>query len=273
MYRFSRVCFPVLMITIAAIGMAVPALAQTSEEIAAQTRRIQAEILDGHRAALARGQIEAEISALRELIAYQDGCLAKARGGNVVVGTEYGCVVIPPDEFVRLTIHRVLTGELELAKLESYISTAGFHSVEVLRRSRAGLQDRLDDANRRWADVRAPKITHLPDPQPDLSSASSAGCVGFTGRWSTYGGQAPMTISGSSGTYVFRGIQSTVSGSISGNKLSGTYTQPGYPQEQWTSGRFEFVLSPDGNSFSGIGWDKYGKASDSWNGTCVGPPQ
>jgi hypothetical protein len=101
----------------------------------------------------------------------------------------------------------------------------------------------------------------------------ASGCNGFTGKWNTNYGPMWLVANGSSitGFYDWTGSNGprhdTLSGTISGNVAEGTYSQPGYPNPDYESGRFRFELS--GNSFSGTGWSRSGTTGLAWSGTCA----
>ncbi len=86
----------------------------------------------------------------------------------------------------------------------------------------------------------------------------SAGAADYswTGTWSTNWNDMKLTQSGSkvTGTYEFSGGK--ISGTVSGNTLTGTWTQTNGRQ-----GKFKFVMSSDGKSFTG----SYGYNNDSPN--------
>ena len=104
------------------------------------------------------------------------------------------------------------------------------------------------------------------------AQAAAPGCHGFTGKWKTGYGPMWLVQNGSSITGFYDWVGSngprhdTLSGTVNGNVAEGTYSQPGYPNPEYQSGRFRFELS--GNSFSGQGWSKSGGNSLGWDGTC-----
>lgn len=102
--------------------------------------------------------------------------------------------------------------------------------------------------------------------------ATGGGCGPFEGVWTT--NYTPITFrrSGSqvTGSYEYQGA-STLSGTLSGNVLEGQYSQPNYPSPLYQRGRIRFVLSSDGQSFTGQWWDANGAGGGAWNGQCQTP--
>lgn len=102
-------------------------------------------------------------------------------------------------------------------------------------------------------------------PARSLAAASSKGCDGFSGTWTTQwtdGGPVKLTVAGTSGTYDWQ--NGKVAGSINGNVYAGNYTQDNQ------TGTFQFTLAADGNSFTG--WYMIDQTTDKvvWEGTCTG---
>ena len=97
---------------------------------------------------------------------------------------------------------------------------------------------------------------------PSPASAFS----GFGGNWETNWGPVAMSQMDSDviGQYAYkkdgRLIKGNIKGSVSGDTLRGTWSQPG----GW--GQLEFVLSPDGQSFKGRWRNKNQGSWDSWSG-------
>lgn len=101
-------------------------------------------------------------------------------------------------------------------------------------------------------------------------------CRGFDGQWNTNYGKLSFRVTGDRavGSYVYSGIASTINATVSGNVLDGEYSQPGYPDPRYASGRVRFVLNSDG--IEGQWWDANGNPGGTWNGKCVGemtPPR
>jgi len=106
----------------------------------------------------------------------------------------------------------------------------------------------------------------LPSP---AAANSSSGCSGFDGRWQTTwaGGMVTkMRITGTQGTYSFKG------GTLSGRRSAGVFFGTYYQNDGGGSGHFHFWLSNSGNSFSG--WYATAAHPDThiaWKGACLGP--
>ena len=113
----------------------------------------------------------------------------------------------------------------------------------------------------------ATAATDLRPSDPNATSAS--GCQGYSGVWNTNWGV--VTFNGSAGSYLFRGINSSISGTIQGRRYSGHYHQPGFPDPEYASGEVIFTLSADGNSWSGESWNRSHTVMQPWSGTCAGP--
>jgi len=105
----------------------------------------------------------------------------------------------------------------------------------------------------------------------DPMGTSASGCVGYSGVWNTNWGV--VTFNGSAGSYVFRGINSSLSGTIQGRTYRGQYHQPGYPDPEYVNGEVTFTLSADGNSWAGESWNRSKTIMYPWSGTCAGPAQ
>jgi hypothetical protein len=97
-------------------------------------------------------------------------------------------------------------------------------------------------------------------------------CHGFQGHWKTNWDQ--MTISGTSGTYVYQGGH--LSGAVSGiwrgdatvyDVFSGTWSQTGNGRTGW----FKFTLAPNGDAFTGEWGYTGGPRVGDWSATCIGP--
>lgn len=94
----------------------------------------------------------------------------------------------------------------------------------------------------------------------------SAPTGNWSGPWKTDFGAMTLSQNGNrvTGTYEFKGGR--IDGTISGNVLSGTWTQTN------GSGRFEFTLSADGRSFSGRWGGGQTLTGGTWNGTAGAAP-
>lgn len=98
-----------------------------------------------------------------------------------------------------------------------------------------------------------------------VAAPAAAPAASWTGSWSTTYGTMTLTQTGPSvsGNYDYASGQ--ISGSVSANTLSGTWT------EGANSGPFSFTMSADGLSFTGV-WSYAGNpAQNSWRGTRTTP--
>lgn len=247
---------------------------------------------------------EASLRELDESIAWIDYVLKRADAGDVIIenrgglGLDDETLLIPinSDFVVRALRAQVaegrLTAEGAAKALLGLARDTGRYKAS-LRGQRARLVARRDQTREALARLRtrplqpwelgrppaggAPPASGPPAPRRE-TQASANGCDGFVGTWNTNYG--PMWIGGSEGAinggYEWTGAgghrTDTLSGSVSGNTATGTYSQPGYYDPQWASGRFTFTLSSDGQSWSGSGTNADGSASMGWNGTCAGAP-
>lgn len=93
--------------------------------------------------------------------------------------------------------------------------------------------------------------------------AEDLGKWSWDGEWST--SEAPMKLTQNgekvTGTYDFK--DGKISGTISGDKLTGTWTQSN------TYGDFEFIMSDNGKSFKG-NWRYYNSDKSGWSGPWTG---
>jgi hypothetical protein len=168
---------------LAAMFLVGPVSAQTSEEIRAETTRLQAEILAAKRLAEVRGSIEARMESLRESIAYLDDCLARVRPGRLVFVSPIGCAEFTQEHVSRVLLNGLLAGRFppdQLGAEVTRILATSRESINAIRNQRAELVSMLEDARRRWLDARAPAVTTPVDPP----RATGAGCSDPTGTWS-----------------------------------------------------------------------------------------
>jgi hypothetical protein len=97
---------------------------------------------------------------------------------------------------------------------------------------------------------------------------AAGGCTAWNGSWDSDFGTLKLTTSGSSvsGTYDYLGGK--VTGTVSGNTLTGTWSEQDTYQPPNDAGDLQFTFNSDG-SFSGQ-W-RYGSSGDwsAWNGTCA----
>ena len=99
-------------------------------------------------------------------------------------------------------------------------------------------------------------------PGQSTTTTPAAGPVSFTGSYTTTYGAMLLAQAGSrvTGSYSYAD-GSSITGAVSGNTLTFTYSEPA------ASGEGEFVLAPDGNSFTGK-WREQGKTEwQEWTGT------
>ncbi len=114
----------------------------------------------------------------------------------------------------------------------------------------------------------AASITSQGSSQVNNTFAEKPSICSWTGNWNTYFGNMTLTQSGSIVVGTYEADGGRINGTVSGNKLVGTwYDAPSYsPPTQ--AGDIEFNLSEDCNSFSGR-W-RYGSEgnwSTDWSGT------
>jgi len=101
-----------------------------------------------------------------------------------------------------------------------------------------------------------------------LAREEKGSCTGFLGTWETKYGQMTFTVNGGVLESSYNFDSGSVRGRLSqnGTVLSGTYT------EADAEGRFYFILSADGQTFTGA-WNRTkGKTeppSGKWDGKCV----
>jgi hypothetical protein len=149
-----------------------------------------------------------------------------------------------------------------------------------IARSTAALRDR-DAAESQIAGYQSNRVALHCDELPSgtesvvasVAQRPAGGCDGFVGTWNTNYG--PMWIQGNgtaiTGVYEWNGSngrrRDSFTGTVTGNIAEGTYSQPGYPNPEYQSGRFRFQLQ--GNRFKGIGWSRSGSGGLPWTGTCA----
>jgi hypothetical protein len=100
-------------------------------------------------------------------------------------------------------------------------------------------------------------------PLAQVSATEDPGIYSWTGQWKTNWGDMTLTQTGAkvTGTYTFD--SGKIEGTVSGNTLTGTWSEsPSYAPPR-DAGEVEFVMSADGKSFSGK-W-RYGSEGD-WGG-------
>ena len=109
-----------------------------------------------------------------------------------------------------------------------------------------------------------------PAATPTATSTSPMPLSTWTGVWDTDWGRMELTQSDGSVTGTYEYDQGQIQGTVQGNKLVGTWSEyPSYAPPD-DAGDFEFVLSPDGNSFLGRWrYDSEGDWSE-WTATRTG---
>ena len=105
--------------------------------------------------------------------------------------------------------------------------------------------------------------TFFPPPPPP--SVATQNIVSWAGRWSVPDwGTVTLSQSGNTVTGTYTTPHGQIVGTISGNILRGTWTQPGHTPDR---GTFEFTMSADRNSFEAR-WKVDGSVS--WDGASRG---
>jgi hypothetical protein len=109
-----------------------------------------------------------------------------------------------------------------------------------------------------------------PAATPTATATSPMPLSTWTGVWDTDWGRMELTQSDGSVTGTYEYDQGQIQGTVQGNKLVGTWSEyPSYAPPD-DAGDFEFVLSPDGNSFLGRWrYDSEGDWSE-WTATRTG---
>lgn len=110
---------------------------------------------------------------------------------------------------------------------------------------------------------------------PEISPANNTPVVlpsncSWTGNWNTYFGNMTLTESGNIVVGTYEADGGRINGTVSGNKLIGTWSDAPTYTPPTQAGDIEFNLSEDCNSFSGR-W-RYGSEgnwSTNWSGTRV----
>lgn len=103
------------------------------------------------------------------------------------------------------------------------------------------------------------------------NALKKGGCDGFEGKWDG-GSYGIMTLTQQgnqvNGTYEWKGTQS-ISGTVQGGVLTGTFEQPNYPEDKFKRGSIKFTLAKDGKSWSGTWTDRDGNYAGTWSGRCI----
>jgi len=90
--------------------------------------------------------------------------------------------------------------------------------------------------------------------------------ISWTGTWDTTFSKLQITQKGNQVTGYYEHDNGKISGTVQGNRLIGTWHESGNDE-----GKFQFVMSSDGNSFSGKWGRSSGPLSSTWNGTRLTP--
>ncbi len=101
-----------------------------------------------------------------------------------------------------------------------------------------------------------------PAPEPN-AWITVAAARGFQGSWTTNYGPMTLRIAGDkvTGQYDNKGTVGDLRGTVNGNVVQGQWSD-----NQYGKGFFQFMLSPDGRSFSG-NWTQHGQnKSGEWRG-------
>jgi len=121
------------------------------------------------------------------------------------------------------------------------------------------------------AQVGTKDINEAYDRKTNESNANLSGCKSFGGTWDG-GSYGIMTLTQDgkrvSGTYEWKGTN-YIRGTVRGRVLTGTYSQPTYPEDRYKKGNIKFTLAADGNSWSGTWTDKDGNNAGTWSGFCI----
>jgi hypothetical protein len=103
------------------------------------------------------------------------------------------------------------------------------------------------------------------------TAGAGASCAGWTGNFSTYFGRmGPLTRSGDtvSGNYQYK--QGKITGSVSGNLMTGTWSEaPSYTAPN-DAGDVELTLAADGSFFGRWRHGSSGNWQTNWTGGCLG---
>ncbi|UCH86410.1 MAG: hypothetical protein JSU97_07750 [Dehalococcoidia bacterium] len=113
-----------------------------------------------------------------------------------------------------------------------------------------------------------PVATPTPSPTP-VATPTTVPSPTWTGVWDTNWGNMELTQSDGMVTDTYAHDEGNIQGTVQGNKLIGTWSEyPSYgPPDD--AGEFEFILSPDGNSFLGRWrYDSVGDWSE-WTATRI----
>lgn len=106
-----------------------------------------------------------------------------------------------------------------------------------------------------------PAVTATPTTTPSVT---------WTGVWETTYGNMELSQSDGTVTGTYEVNQGRIEGTVQGNQLIGTWSEPPSYAPPDEAGDIEFTLSSDGNSF--VGRYRYGSSGDwsEWTGTRIG---
>lgn len=134
--------------------------ALTSEQIQAQTRRIQADIAAARNLAAKREEIAQAMDDVREHLVVIDACLNAARGGSLIFVTAIGtCQPQTVEELRDSLMIKVLMGELQpeqAAQTMANAAQASISSFQTLRIAQRTLQGKLEELRLRSINASAP---------------------------------------------------------------------------------------------------------------------
>jgi len=149
---------------------------------------------------------------------------------------------------------QILAGDTVAIQVpSSFVKNLESHLAK-LQRFESREREILARLDREIATCRANNRNKTSTPHP-----SNVPCEGFTGKWSTSSGE--MTLNHGNGSYTWR--SGKISGSVSGNVLDGTWTQPN------GTGKVHLKLDASG-AFTGY-WtrDPNPQSAGGWTGTCI----
>ena len=118
-----------------------------------------------------------------------------------------------------------------------------------------------------------PVATPTPTATPAATPAATPTAMPlptWTGVWETTYGNMELSQSDGTVTGTYEVNQGKIEGTVQGNKLIGTWSEPPSYAPPDEAGDIEFTLSSDGNSF--VGRYRYGSSGDwgEWTGTRIG---
>lgn len=102
-------------------------------------------------------------------------------------------------------------------------------------------------------------------PSSTGSQAGSGGTTPWSGSWDSNWGTMQFTQSGDQVTATYTHNDGRITGTVSGNTLTGTWSESPSYQPPDDAGDVVLTLSADGKSFTG-NW-RYGSNTGTWDGT------